>query len=56
MKHNNDIRHFVARVLTAVLPPVLLVVGLYLLIDPYRVIKGEVAESFIVDPYNHPTL
>ena len=56
MKHNNDIRHFVGQVLTAVLPPVLLVVGLYLLIDPYRIVKGEVTESFIVDPYNHPTL
>lgn len=56
MKHNNNISHFVARVLAAVLPPVLLVVGLYLLIDPYRVVKGEIPDSFIVDPYNHPTL
>lgn len=56
MNHKNDIKHFVARTMAALLPPVLLVVGLYALIDPYSVVRGEAANSFTLDPYIHPTL
>ncbi|MDE7387162.1 MAG: hypothetical protein K2N28_08515 [Muribaculaceae bacterium] len=56
MNNRPGILHFVTRTLLIVLPPVALIVGLYLLVDPYHVVRGEAIESFDVDPYNTPRL
>ncbi|MDE7472364.1 MAG: hypothetical protein K2M68_02145 [Muribaculaceae bacterium] len=56
MNQPKGILHFVTRTLLVVLPPVILIVGLYLLVDPYEVVHGYKIESFDIDPYNTPRL